>query len=170
MNLNTKPKEYKIPKSVFVISIAAIVFGLICIYVKGITLTQVYNRINSVINSDSAIFSAVLILAIICVIHSILLTLRTNIDKYGKQEILSLDIWAISFLTGYGSGFMGYNALKVLSGILGESTAGIKIFVPGSSITLWPFAVLSVLIIIYCAIKIGSIISETVTLCKSFIK
>jgi hypothetical protein len=169
LSLNRVPKEYKISKALIIGGGVFAIGVLLMAFFGDMTFTELYMGLSTFIGSDKAVFFMIILLSLIAITHSVFRSLRLNIDEYDSNSIFSLNIWIISIFTLLGIGFMGYSALKVFCGLLGEKVCKIPFLVKPDDLTLWPFMALSIFIIVYCGIRVGIFIGEIVTAVKSFL-
>jgi len=167
--LELNQHKYKIPHWIFYAGI--LVFGtgiLLCMCYRP-TLTDIHKYISSILNSEKVIAILIIVLVFVGIVHAILHSWKKNIDSFGKKSVMDFYIWITSTMTVIGTGFLAYTSLKIFNGLLGEKVANIQfLFSNEDPLILWPFMIITFVAVIYCAIKIGSMIGEIIDMCKVF--
>ena len=161
--------KYKIPRAPYYVAILFIAIGIFGFFYKGLTLLDIHIFLCDKIKDDKIISGSILILVIIGLAHAILNRLKKSIDFYGKKDALDFYIWLSSLTSVIGTGFLAYSSLKIFCGLLGEKLTGIPFICQGNDgLISYSFIAITLAIIFFCAIKIGSMVGNIVELCKTF--
>src|ERR1700752_809903 len=163
-------KKYKVPSWLIYGSLILVVAGIASMIYFDITLISIHGRINKGLESIRMCSIGLLILLVISVAHSMCPSYKKNVDYSGKHSIFDFLSWLTSIFLAIGTGFIVYTSLKLFNALLGEKVAGIQFLLhQEDGFVSWPFMAVTLICVIFCVIRIGSMISEIISLCKEFL-
>lgn len=164
--MSETPKKYEISHLPYYIGLGLILIGIICFIIGGYTFEDIHTFLANALKNKKYQNIGIVLLLVVGVIHSVLASLKKNIDSYGKKNIIDIYVWLSSTFTVIGTGFLAFTSLKIFCGLLGEIACDIPFLVKNDVFALWPFIVITFIATLYCAIKIGTTVSEIIELAK----
>lgn len=171
-NQNPTLPAYSINRATIYVAIIFFIVGIGAWCYSGVTLKDVYDRIDIFLNSQRIVAVGVIILIAVAVAHAILHSIKRKVELSDtKSTIFDIHTWFTSTFLAIGTGFTIYTSLKVFNGLLGEKVANVQFLCnTADSLVFWPFMAISIIAIIYCIIRIGSMAAEIIELCKKYMK